>query len=116
MAFERSASVAGNGPWREIKRLIWYRLLRRLRKGMDRHFAAPEAPESFDSRGQEAGDRIRALVEGAAPCLVSRFGRVEMRTVRNYLGIQAPGRLDQRLRRYLRGESGPWWWDDRTSR
>jgi len=112
----RSTSAGGPGPWRELKRLTWYRLLRRLRKGVDRRSAIPEAPDSFDCRGQEASDRIRALIEGAAPCLVSRFGRVEMRTVQNHLGIQAPGRLDQRLRRYLRGESGPWWWDDRTSR
>ena len=102
------------GPWHECKRLTWYRLLRRLRKRRDRR--AGPAPVAFSLRGQEASDRIRALLEDAAPCMISRFGGVEMRTAVNFLGIHAPGPLTSRLRRYLDGQGGPWWWDDRTSR
>ena len=96
------------------KRVVWYRTLRHLRKRLDRRRPAP-AP-AVDLRGQAAGDRIRALLEGPEPCMVSRFGGVELGAALNLLAIEMPGRLDQRLGRYLRGETGPWWWDDRTSR
>lgn len=103
------------GAWHEVKRLTWYRLLRRLRKIADRRRPGTAAVE-FDCRGQEANDRIRALLEAPGPCMISRFGGVEMRTVQNYLAIHASGGLQEHLRRYLCGEAGPWWWDDRTSR
>jgi hypothetical protein len=103
------------GPWLAFKRLTWYRLLRHLRKARDRRH--PEATVLvFEGQGQEASDRIRALLDGPEPCMIARFGGVEMSAIQNFLATQAPGRLDQRLARYLRGESGPWWWDDRTAR
>jgi hypothetical protein len=101
--------------WLACKRVTWYRLLRKARKALDRHRPGP-ALAPFDAVGQEAGDRIRALLEGPGPGMVSRYGGVELRTVVNHLGMQAPGPLGRRLGRYLRGEAGPWWWDDRTSR
>jgi hypothetical protein len=101
--------------WLTCKRLTWYRLLRHLKKFRDRHYPSAVAPP-FDVSGQAASDRIRALIERPEPCMIARFGANEMAAVQNFLGIQAPGRLDQRVRRYLRGETGPWWWDDRTMR
>jgi hypothetical protein len=102
-------------PWLISKHLTWYRLLRHCRKALDRHSVRPEPPPC-DLLGQAASDRIRALIEGSAPFMMSRLGGVEMRTARNYLSIHEPGRLDQRVRRYLRGEGAPWWWDARTAR
>ncbi|MGA2082517.1 MAG: hypothetical protein ABSH53_18155 [Holophaga sp.] len=95
--------------------MLWYSQLRHLRKALDKRRPRPSLPP-FDLEGQAAGDRIRAMIDGPEPCMVSRFGGVEMRVVTNYLGIRAPGRLDQKLRRYLRGQAGPWWWDERTAR
>ena len=103
------------GPWHALKRLTWYRLLRNLRKAWDKSHDDLRAVV-YDLRGQEANDRIRAYLEAPAPCMISRFGKVEMRTVFNFLGIQAPDRLHRKLRLYLKGEADPWWWDDRTSR
>jgi hypothetical protein len=103
------------GPWFTCKRLTWYRLLRHLRKFRDRH-APVEALLPFDATGQAAGDRIRALLERPGPCMIARFGSTEMAAIQNYLSVHAPGRLDQRVARYLRGQSAPWWWDDRTLR
>jgi hypothetical protein len=103
------------GPWSRVKRLTWYRTLRHLRKFRDQHFDRVE-PLVFDLAGQEASDRIRALIEGPAPCMIARFGGVEMGAIQNYLATQAPGRLDQRVLRYLSGQSAPWWWDERTAR
>jgi hypothetical protein len=101
--------------WFTCKRLTWYRLLRHLKKFRDRHYPRPVVLE-YDLSGQAANDQIRALIERPAPCMIARFGGTEMSAIQNYLGVQKPGRLFQRVRRYLRGESGPWWWDDRTIR
>jgi hypothetical protein len=98
-----------------LKRLTWYRLLRHLRKSRDRR-CPPQAPVDLDLRGPEANERIRRLLEAPEPCMIARFGNNEMRTVENYLSIEAPGSLGQKLRRYLRGKAGPWWWDVRTAR
>ena len=101
--------------FRPLKRLTWYRLLRHLRKRRDkRALVCPEL--AYDCRGQEASDRIGALLANPGPCMIARFGNNELRTVENHLSIQAPGSLWERIDRYLKGESGPWWWDDRTSR
>ena len=103
------------GFWPAWKRVTWYRLMRHLRKSRDKRFPIPLTLAS-GCRGQEASDRIRQLLERPEPCLISRFGNNELGTVLNYLSIRRPGRLDQRVLRYLRGESAPWWWDDRTAR
>jgi len=99
----------------ELRRLTWYRLLRRLRKLGGRRPALPELPP-FDLTGQAASDRIRALLEAPSPCMVSRFGGVEMRAVLNYVSIHQPGGWLARLRHYLGGQAGPWWWDATTRR
>jgi hypothetical protein len=48
--------------------------------------------------------------------MIARFGNNELRTIENHLSIQATGSLNERIRRCLNGESGTWWWDDRTAR
>lgn len=115
-----AASAPASRPWRPgfwwtCKRLTWYRLLRHLRKYRDTRFPRPVAL-TYDLAGQAAGDRIRAFIEGPDPCMIARFGGTEMKAIQNYLGVHAGLRLDRRMRRYLRGDSGPWWWDDRTMR
>ncbi len=101
--------------FRTLKRLTWYRLLRHLRKRRDKRTPVRTELE-FDCRGQSASDRIRELLGQPGPCMVARFGNNELRTIENLLSIQASGPLTKRIHRYLNGESGPWWWDDRTAR
>ena len=98
-----------------LKRLVWYRLLRRLRKARDKR-VPPRPPSVFSCSGPEANELIRRLLASPDPCMIARFGNNEMRTVQNYLSVRADRPLAQRVRRYLRGEGGPWWWDDRTAR
>jgi hypothetical protein len=104
-----------SGPWHALKQMTWYRFLRRMRKKRDSRLPRPLATE-FDFQGQAASDQVRALLEHSAPCMIGRFGGVEMRTVSNFMAIHARGTLRQRLNDYLSGASGPWWWDDRTKR
>jgi hypothetical protein len=98
-----------------IERLTWQRLLRHLRKVHDKRHP-PRSPDVFDLQGQEANARIRQLLESPDPCMIARFGNNELRTIENFLAIQEQGALLLNLRRYLTGETGPWWWDDRTAR
>lgn len=98
-----------------IQRLTWQRALRHVRKWREPYLHVRK-PDRFDFQGNEAGGRIRKLLESPEPCLIARFGNNELRTIENYLTIQEHASLPLRLRRYLRGETGPWWWDDRTAR
>lgn len=112
---KNTASSAQPKALHALKCLTWYRLLRHLRKHHDKRSPAKIALV-YDCRGQEASDRIRALLAQPGPCMVARFGNNELRTIENHLSIQAHGRLRERVSRYLSGASGPWWWDDRTAR
>jgi len=98
-----------------IERLTWQRLLRHVRKLRDMLHPV-QGPVTFDLRGDDANLRIRQLLESPEPCMIARFGNNELRTVENYLTIQEQGSLPQKVRRYLRAETGPFWWDDRTAR
>jgi hypothetical protein len=104
-----------SGALRWIKRLTWYRLLRHLRKIQDKH-APIQVELEYDCRGQESSDRIRRLLMRQEPCMIARFGNNELRTIENHLSIRASGNLCERCRQYLKGDTGPWWWDDRTAR
>ncbi len=98
-----------------LNRLTWQRLLRHLRNLHDRRHPV-QGPRSFDLRREEANLRIRQFLEASAPCMIARFGHNELRTVENYITIRETGPWFQKVRRYLRGETGPCWWDDRTAR
>lgn len=98
-----------------LSRLTWQRLLRRLRKLHDRRHAQ-ESPTVFDLLGEAANLRIRQFLEAPEPCMIARFGNNELRTVENHLTIHEPFSWSRKMDRYLRGETGPFWWDDRTAR
>lgn len=98
-----------------IKRLTWYRLLRRIRKIRDRReFSGHVGP--YDLVGQNACDRIREMLMSPDPCMISRFGNNEMRTVMNFLSVRSTEGYWTKLSKYLNGQMDPWWWDDRTAR
>lgn len=98
-----------------LNRLTWQRLLRHLRNIHDRRHP-PRRPCTFDLQGQEANLRIRRLLEASEPCMIARFGNNELRTVENHLTIKEPRPWNQKVKRYLQGDTGPFWWDDRTAR
>lgn len=98
-----------------LNRLTWQRFFRRLRKVHDRRHPQ-QAPTAFDLLGEDANLRIRQFLESPEPCMIARFGNNELRTVENYLTILEPFSWSQKMGRYLRGETGPFWWDDRTAR
>jgi len=92
----------------------FHRFLRKLRKFRDRRLAPP-ATLTYDAQGQAASDAIRNLLVRPGPCMISRFGNNELRAVLNHLGVQDQRGTLPKLRAYLKGEMGPWWWDSRIA-
>ena len=62
--------------------------------------------------GQPASDLIGSTLLAGQPCLVCRFGRVELDAVLRWVDSQAPGSTWQKWLRYLTARSGPFRWDD----
>ncbi len=98
-----------------LYRLTWQRLFRHLRNVHD-HWYPPRKPSAFDLKGQEANLRIRQFLEASEPCMIARFGNNELRTVENHLTVEESRPWGQKVKRYLQGATGPFWWDDRTAR
>lgn len=105
-----AAGAVGPGSSNEL-----HRLLKNVRKWRARWIAKPP-PLAFDLKGQEASDAIRAALLGAEPRMIARFGNTELNAALNWLAARDPRGLLERMRLYVRGELGAWWWDARTNR
>jgi hypothetical protein len=99
-----------NKPTREI--------LRALRKAHARRHPAAHrnlsriidpAPK-VDCRGQEANDRIRALLSGTRPVMVSRMGGTEIPAVVTYLNIRDRASFLAKASDYIQGKRDAFWW------
>lgn len=53
---------------------------------------------------------ISEFLESDKPCMIARFGRTELLTVSNYLGVKGSHRS---LIKCIKGETPPWWWDEK---
>ncbi|WP_294611714.1 hypothetical protein [uncultured Bacteroides sp.] len=56
-------------------------------------------------------DQIRKRLLSPEPCMLSRFGAVEIGCVVNYLGVY---RQKRKIIKYIKGEAFPWWWEEDT--
>lgn len=74
--------------------------------GMRAELPKPVCDEDPDS----ASRSIRVLLESDAPTMIARFGSNELNCVANYLSVK---RGIGNWRRYVSGETYPWWWDKR---
>ena len=85
------------------QRLIFSRIL----NGINDHRPIPP-----DYVGQAANDAIRELLERDAPCLIARFGCVELDAILRGYDI---ARNENRFIKFLKlftGACGPFWWDN----
>ena len=72
-----------------------------------------QSPLVLDYTGQAASDAIKALIEKDKPCLVARFGWLEMEATLRGLDIRDFKKSPVRqLCKFMLGESGPFWWDN----
>ena len=64
-----------------------------------------------DCSGQAASDLIREKLLAAEPCMITRFGRTELRTILRRWNRTKRSFL-RNIWRYVQGKQGPFWWDD----
>ena len=69
-------------------------------------------PLKLDAKGQEASDLIKEKLARPEPCLICRFGSIELRATLTYLDSMSSGNILSKSIRYVKSEIGPFWWDD----
>lgn len=62
-----------------------------------------------DSDPDSVAKKIYNILQSDAPCMIARFGSVELGCICNYLAIKNPSVL-----KYIQGVRDPWWWTQDT--
>lgn len=70
----------------------------------------------IDYEGDSANEAIASLLKSGKPCLVSRFGSVEIDAVLRGYDIDAQGGTLTKIAKMALGKSGPFWWDNSIRR
>lgn len=91
---------------------IFIKLLKKLRQRYIRKHMEPQhCSPCKETDPNIISSRIREKLLSPEPCMLSRFGSVEIGCLTNYLGIFHQKR---KIRKYIKGEAFPWWWDEET--
>lgn len=69
----------------------------------------PLSPLKYDMDADHVSDTIYQALQSDKPCMITRFGSVELGCIVNYLGVKNKNILD-----YIRGKAEPWWWTNLT--
>ena len=69
----------------------------------------PLPPLKYDMDADHVSDIIYQTLQSDKPCMITRFGSVELGCIVNYLGVKNKNVLD-----YIRGKAEPWWWTNLT--
>ena len=67
----------------------------------------PESEEDSDKAAQIIYDELRS----DQPSMIARFGAFELSVIVNYLGVK---QQNGNIWKYIKGESLPWWWNQKT--
>ena len=88
------------------------KLLKKLRRRyIERHDLPQPRPLNKEMDPDIISSHIREKLLSPKPCMLSRFGAVEIGCVVNYLGIYHQKR---KIIKYIKGEAFPWWWEEET--
>ena len=91
---------------------IFIKLLKKLRRQYIRKHGEPQHCSLCKETDPNIISRqIREKLLSPEPCMLSRFGSVEIGCLTNYLGIFHQKR---KIIKYIKGEAFPWWWDKET--
>lgn len=85
------------------QRLVFSRIL----NGINDHRPIPP-----DAEGQAANDLVRRFLERGTPCLIARFGCVELDAALRGHDIARRAPAVRKALDLLTGASGPFWWDN----
>ena len=66
----------------------------------------------LDYHGQSAGDFIKETLAGNEPCMICRLGSNELKATLTHLDLASSDGLLTKSIKYIRGDIGPFWWDD----
>ena len=96
----------------EIHIVRFIKLLKKLRRRyIERHDLPQPRPLNKEMDPDIISSHIREKLLSPEPCMLSRFGAVEIGCVVNYLGIYHQKR---KIIKYIKGEAFPWWWEEET--
>ena len=88
------------------------KLLKKLRRRyIERHGLPQHSPLNKEMNPDIISSHIREKLLSPKPCMLSRFGAVEIGCVVNYLGIYHQKR---KIIKYIKGEAFHWWWEEET--
>ena len=88
------------------------KLLKKLRRRyIERHDLPQPRPLNKEMDPDIISSHISEKLLSPEPCMLSRFGAVEIGCVVNYLGIYHQKR---KIIKYIKGEAFPWWWEEET--
>lgn len=62
---------------------------------------------------EQCSAAIYDLLAAGRPCMVARFGSVELGCVLNYLSIREHAEGRRSLWRYIQGQGSDWWWSEK---
>lgn len=68
----------------------------------------------LDYHGQSASDYIKEKLSSNKPCMITRIGSNELKAILNYLDINNNGNIVSKSIKYIRNDTGPFWWDDES--
>lgn len=85
------------------QRMVFSRILHRI---------SLHAPLPCNFVGDDANQAIYNLLQAPSPCMIARFGAVEMNAILRYLDITASGWKLTKIAKMCVGQSGPFWWDN----
>ena len=85
-------------------------LLKILRKGYNTFCAHKVERLNCEKNPDVTSEIVYQQLKGAQPCMVARFGSVELNCILNYLSI----RFEKHSAvAYIKGKSQGWWWDEK---
>ena len=92
----------------KVKDLV-IRVIRRFyRLVTSKNFLAPEC----DCDRQSSNDRVYNLLATNKPCMISRFGTVEINCINNYLCVHSTKSYVKRIKDFITDNTHtPWWYD-----
>ena len=67
----------------------------------------------LDYHGQAASDFIKEMLTSNNPCMICRLGSTELKAILNYFDIICNGSYFSKSIKYIRNETGPFWWEDK---
>ena len=89
---------------------FYNRISRSIRKRYIKIFPpAIPIPPKRDMNPEQVSRKIYEALQSDSPCMIARFGGIEINCVCNYLGIIKPNFIQ-----FIRGIGQPWWWEPYT--